>query len=398
MNESVAVLRAIYDELLHHGSRLTGTMSMSNGTISVLEGRATLRAVVHNDEGTHPSLAHGHVICDLDDDDSGHLDTCVVGINEDREQALASVGRSWVPLAAGPIFSHLLQRQVLGAGQFDDRNSLGLVDCHGYFGPGISRMMPDGSDLSCFEDDELPVFDFAAQMAPAGNVHLVKVTLQANGEHGWQRNIEVNGHGASHNDPVWTPAGSAPTQGIVTQTAVFQPSDPIAWNDQRQQLDSAIRGFVTAFKTVDNSDEAADAIRQQGVPDHIISRVERFAPIAIGRVLLVKLGATFSSQFIRISVDGNVEEDKLLMREPAFARATILARELSADTELVEAMKTLAQGGSEVQAIHDMLQSGSQPQDLELFPPIVPDAGTPQDVVSRAVEELRERWKSSREP
>lgn len=397
MNESVVVLRAIYDELAQHGSRLTGAMSMSNGTISVLEGRANLRAVVHHDHGTHASLAHGHVICDIDGDDSGHLDTCVVGINEDREQALASVGRSWVPLAAGPIFSHLLERQVLGAGRFGHENSLGIADCHGYFGPGISRMMPDDADLSAFEDDDMPVFEFAAQMAPAGNVHLVKVTLQANGEHGWQRNIEVNGHGASHNDPVWEPAGSAPAHGIVSQAAVFQPRDPQEWNQQRQQLDDAICGFVTAFKTVDNADDASDVIHQQGSPDDVISRVVRFAPIAIGRVLLAHLGTKFSNQFIRIAADGTVEAGKHLMREPTFARATMLARVLSTDADLVEPMKTLARNGSEVQAISDMLKSGSQPDDLELFPPIVPDAGTSQDVVTRAVEELQESWKSMRD-
>ncbi len=394
MQETATVLKAIFAELSQHGSRLTGTIAQSNGSISVLDGRAHLRVVVHHDKGSHPSLAHGHVVCHIDGDDTSELDTCVIGISEDRERALHSVAATWVPLAAGPIFSHLLNRQVLGAGQFSESNSLGLAGCKGYFGAGITQMMSSDADLAAFEEDSIPVFDYAMHMAPPGRVHLAKVTLQANGENGWTRNLEVNGHRATHVDADWSPAGNAPRHGIFTQTAVFTFPAADDWLAERQQLDDTIREYAKAFQTVDNSGDAAALILRKGTNEPTVNRVLRFAPIAIGRVLLSKLGANFSDRYVRIQSSGEIEEGLHLMREPAFARATMIARELSTDAEMIEPLKTLARENSEVQAITDMLQSGSRPEELQLMPPIIPDPGVSQDVLTTAVEELKTRWES----
>ena len=56
--------------------------------------------------------------------------------------------------------------------------------------------------------------------------------------------------------------------------------------------------------------------------------------------------------------------------------------------QLLEAVKNVALTSSEVNVINDALNAGSKPENLQLFPAVIPDPGTSDDAIQRAMEQL----------
>ena len=99
-------------------------------------------------------------------------------------------------------------------------------------------------------------------------------------------------------------------------------------------------------------------------------------------------GAKFSPDFVRIRQDASTQTLRL-MRQPAFARTTVLAPELLSG-QLVDAAKALALTSSEINVINCALHTGSKPQDLLLSPPMMLEQGVSRTAMEEAVRRLQQ--------
>lgn len=387
MKDEVAVLlQVIRDELEKQGPTVVGHLVLTDETLSILDGKAKLSAVIHDDPGAHPAVAHCHIIADTSVQ-GGSLDACVVGAHSDRREALADAGRTWVETVAAPFLSLMHARPVMEAAHFDGFEGWGVSGCHGFVGPIRARFFERPFDLAVFSD--APVFEYAAEMAPPGAVHLAKVTLQAIGNGGWNRTLDVDGHSASHEDHPWDIGLAAPSQGIASIFAVFHYGDQPASIKARQKTDEAIRRFVSAFQATGNPEKAANYLRDEGIEADLVHQVATLAPLAFGRMVVASIGASCAPDFIRVRRDGTVEQNVRLMHQPVFARSMALTREFM-NGEFLDAVKRLSLESPEVRVINDALLSGSKPSNLKVSSPIIPDPEVSANAVERAIGRLRD--------
>ena len=385
-SEASLVLKAIRDDLSNHPPDIVGPLTLNEELLSAFGGQLRLTAIVHHDPDAHASIGHAHVIAEIGvGSRAARLDACVVGIHTDRREALASSGRTWAGAVAGPIFSLLHAKPVLSADHFNGSEPWGIAGCHGFVGPLTSRFFERELDLSPLQDAAM--FDYADALAPAGVVHLAKVTLNATGE-GWSRTIEVDGHEAAHAEPSWNTGLPSASRGVLSQFAVFHYGDRPEAIEQRQRVDDAIRQFVTGFQETGDTDKAADLLEARGFDAALVHDVDCFVLVALGRVIFGNIGAKFSPDFMRINRDGSTQTLRL-MRQPIFARTTVLASELFSG-QLVNAAKSLALTSAEINAINSALNAGSNPRNLILSPPIMPDRGVSRSAMEMAITRLQQ--------
>jgi len=394
MNEPAHILQVIHDELARLDQEIVGELDLSEDSLTAMGGKLTLNAVVHHDEGLHSAIAHCHVTARVADEQTGHLDACLIGINPDRAAALADAAQYWINVVAGPIFSLLHERPVLGTTAFDGSESYGVSGCSGYVGPKCARMLAEADDMKLLDDT--PSFDFAAEMAPPGIVHLTKVTLEASGEAGWNRTLEVDGHSATHVDRPWPAVEQAPAQGIVSQFAVFHYADQTQKVDERKQVDDTIRRYVAMVGTSGDTNNPIDTMLNEGVPAELLDQIATYAPLAFGRAALNSIGATFSPTYVQLKQDGTTTDGLQLMHQPVFARSIILSQEFMSSAETIEGFKLIALSSSEVVTINNAMNEGSKPEDLALLPPIIPDHGVSDETIQRTMKELIEKIESQR--
>lgn len=387
MNETAVVLRAIRDELEKQSQETVGNLDLTGETLSVLNGAVKLRAAVPADPDAHPAVAHCHVVADLADRKAS-LDACVTGIHPDRREGLVDAAHSWVETVASPVLSLLHARPVMGAAHFDGSEGQGVAGCHGFVGPMRARFFTRPFGLDGFSD--VAVFDYAAELAPPGIVHLAKVTLEATANGRWNRNLEIDGHVASYADRPWNVEIAAPSRCVASQFAVFHYADQPQFIETRQRTDDAIRRFVSAFQRTDVPEKAAEMLLAEGVDPVLAHRVAAFVPLALGRVVLSPLCASFAPDFVRITRDGTAKAGAKLMHEPVFAR-TITVSHAFMESGLLESVKKIALASPELHSINNALHAGSKPENLKLLPPIIPDPGTGKDAVEQAMEQLRHR-------
>jgi hypothetical protein len=391
MNEADVLLRMLSEELGEESPEIVGRLELTGEGLSVMDGRANLSVVIRDDPGAHPALVHCHVMTQLGEEHSGLLDACIVGIDQRREEGLRDAARSWKQLVGGPIFSLMHARAVMGAEHFDGSQSVGASGCHGFVGPLGTRML-NKKGLDATASLDAPMFDYAAEIAPPGIVHLAKVTLQADGNGAWNRNLEIDGHLAAHADTPWKRGPAAPADGMATRFAVFHYADQPERIEDRRDLDSSIRRFVAAFQKVDDSDSAAEVLKNAGVEDELVNRVVAFAPLAFAHVIFATLRNSFPDEYILVRRDGTLLEGLQLMQEPAFARAMMLSQELSG-SETLEALKKVACTSSLVHAINNAALRGSKPEDLIMTPPVVFYPGASEEVVNKIEQMLAARLK-----
>jgi hypothetical protein len=391
MDETSIVLAELLGELSKSDRADVGTLELKGASLSALDGNVNLSANVRTDAAAHPSIAHCHIVARLGTETSGKLDACVIGIDADRKAALKAAAAGWVEIVAGPIFSMAHARPVMGAEHFDGTDVTGVTGSHGFVGPMRSRMVDGTFDFDSLA--EVAVFDYAAEMAPPGLVHLAKVTLNA-GANGWNRSIEVDGHAACHSDPSWDALPISRSQGIVTQFAVFHYADQPDAIAKRQQVDDAIWQYVSAFARTADTWKAAELLASEGIDKELVHRIYTLSPLAFGRVVLHGIGVDYSPYYTRIKSDGSLQKQLHLMREPVFARSMALSQAIMSG-ELLEAFKELATTSAEFDAINNALHAGSNPKDLKLSPSLIPDHDTSNQAVAQAVEQLQNQSKKA---
>jgi hypothetical protein len=116
----------------------------------------------------------------------------------------------WISCVAGPIKSLLDKKPVCMSSQAGvaggdpskgySRGNYGLPGLRAYVGPSFARGFHDES-VQMMLDDTKPWFRFASESAAPRRIHLAKVTIASNGEKGWSRYLEIDGHEVSHHDP-----------------------------------------------------------------------------------------------------------------------------------------------------------------------------------------------------
>jgi hypothetical protein len=218
--EESTLLGLIRDELGKAAGGPAGKVRVEDGELVACDGAMRLRVALVRSEGTHPAIAHAHVITQIGRGPVAVLDACVVGINNERNLALADAARVWVGLAAAPILSLLHARTVLGADHFTGGEKWGVPGYHGFVGPaGVRRFGEDSIDPNAFA--EAPLFSGTAELTPGGTVHLVKATLEAT-DGRWRRTLEIDGHTASHTDENWPFDVPVPASAVIcTRFAVY---------------------------------------------------------------------------------------------------------------------------------------------------------------------------------
>jgi len=385
MNEAALVLQSIHDELAERSPEETGRLALADDALALLDLETKLTVVVEHDPDSHPAIAHCHVVAAIADE-RGRLDACVVGIDPARAKGLRDAATTWIETVAPPLLSLLRARPVMGAAHFDGSQPWGVAGCHGFVGPLRARLFEREFTL----DENARAFDYAAEMAPPGIVHLAKVTLEAAGKHGWKRNLEVDGHAASHVEQPWDAGTAAPAQGIASQFAIFHYGDQPDRIEARQRVDDAIRRFVAASGTASGPEEAATMLKSEGIDGDLVNRAITFVPLAFGRVIFGSLGPSFPPHYMRIRRDGVVEEGLKLMHEPVFARSMALCSQFM-EGGFLEAVKRISVTGPELNAINKALCAGSKPNDLTLSPSIVIEPGVDDAALERALNRLHER-------
>jgi hypothetical protein len=387
MDESTVVLKLLHASLQNEDPDVIGDMELVSDGLIVLNGRLTLTAEVQQDPGVHPSLAHCHVVAETDDPElAGRLDACIVGVNDDREQALANAVESWMTTVAGPVLSLAHGHEVLGAVQFDGSQDFGVPGCHGFVGPMLGRMFDAGFDLSVFQERGL--FDGADAMAPPGLAHLSKVTLQAVPGADWRRNLEVDGHLAAHSDLLKNSADVAASQGIVSQFAVFHFADQPRWIDTRKTVDHAIQRFIEIFAETKDIRQALEVLTSEGVEPSLAHVINSFTTLAFGRAIFAHSGVKFSQDYSLIKRNGEIEEEHPLIREAIFARSLMLCHQVLS-TDLCEAAKALSLQSPELDAINRGANAGHQLNTMELLPPIVSEFGTSRETLETAIQKIQ---------
>jgi len=385
MSEDQLVVDAIHDRLSQLPVALVSPMLRDRDVVELLGGQIELRVEIRHDEGSHPAIAHAHVLVTLNrprDAEPLALDACVVAVHPDRARGLAGVGHNFCDLVAGPVLSLVLGRPVLGAVAFDGASPGGIAGHHGFLGPLLVRGLADGQP-DPFED--VPAFDHAEALAPPGLVHIAKVVLDVRDDQRIRRTLEVDGHAASHVDPTWGGDRTAPANIVGLRFAVFEPHDPHLPRRHRA-LDQAIAAFVEHFRATRDRDAAADRLASSGVDPALVHEIRLFVPAAHAR-LVYGDELPLSRTFTRVRADGWTDEDLPFLGERTFARALVLATQrLDRDGEALS--RAIGQASSEVAAIDHARQQGADLGSLRPLAPLVPDPDVPVEVLERVAQRL----------
>jgi hypothetical protein len=370
----------------------------------------TLRAEVEEGgPGGDGKVVHAHVLTTLHDYDDEALDACLIGMGGDRAAALGEAALIWITGVAGPIKSFIDNKPVCmtcQAGVADgdpsqgySRGDYGLPGLRAYVGPSFSRGFSD-ERVSSALDDTKPWFRFAAEAAAPRRVHLAKATILSKGKEGWSRQLEIDGHDVSHQDPDWPAGVPGPAFGYLTRFAVFEFPRNSAEVRRRAELERTIRYFAENFGRNESVDHLMEAMIRQGFDPDLVHETESVSTIAFGRMLFEGHGVQYSPTVIRARRDGRIETDVPLMSLPAYSRARALAVRLR-DTLPPHEFQALCLYNAESNAILKAMEAAGEKVDLtqmKMYPCIVPDRGVSDETVNAAIDTLKSMIELNRPP
>lgn len=412
MSDTELLLERIEEGLASHGGDLGGWTRREEGRLHLFDGRVSLVAQLA-DEQPHEMAVHTHLLATLHDHDDEVLDACVMGFGNDRPTALSEAAVVWITCVAGPIKSFLDGRPVCmtcqaGAPSGDPKQGYssgdyGLPGLQAYVGPALCRLFND-ERVQAALDDSKPWFRYARESAAPRRVHLAKATILANGNQGWERDLEIDGHELSYHEINWPAGIASPQAGYVTRFAVFAFPQDSAELVERAELERTIRHFALNYARFASVDELMTKMVEQGFDPELVHEVESLSTIAFGRVFFEGSGVNYSPTIIRALRTGEIETDVPLMTLPAFTRARALAPEL-ADTLPREGFEALCLYNAESHAIVQAMEPQGTKLDLRglrMFPSVVPDRGVSDETMVAAMAKLQalidERRKQVKKP
>lgn len=394
MSDSECLLELIENGIVEHGGDLGGWTRRGDDTLQLFDGRVTLRAEL-KDAPSSDAAVHIHVLTTLHEHDDEVLDACLVGMGEDRQGALGQAAVIWITGVAGPIRSFIDNRPVCmtcqagvhgaNASEGYSESDYGLSGLRAYVGPAISRAFGDQQVPAI--DATKPWFRFAAESAAPRRVHLTKACIVSKGKDGWRRELEIDGHDVSYQDPDWPAGVRGPEFGYVTRFAVFEFPRNSTEIRLRAELERTIRYFAENFARHDSVDRLMEDMVRQGFDPDLVHETESIATIAFGRNLFEPHGVHYPMTVIRVRRDGRVEADVPLMSIPAYSRARALAVQLR-QTMPSDDFQKLCLYTAESNAILQAMESVGDKLDLTqmtMYPSVVPDQGVSNETMDAAL-------------
>ena len=413
MSDSGQLLDLIEKAVVEHGGALGGWTRRADDTLQLFDGRVTLRAELR-DAGPSEAFGavHAHIFTTLHEHDDEVLDACVMGIGTDRNTALGQAAAVWLTSVAGPIRSFLdnkpvcmtCQAGVEGGNSAEGyaQGDYGLPGLRAYVGPSFSRGFENETGLSSL-DDTKPWFRFAAESAAPRRVHLAKATIVGDEKEGWRRELEIDGHDVSHQDPNWPAGIPCPGFGYLTRFAVFEFPRNSTEIARRAELERTIHHFAKNYSKSGSIDRLMQEMASQGFDPDLVHETESISTIAFGRTLFEPLGVQYSSTIIRARRDGRIETDVPLMSIPAYSRARALSAQLR-ETMPQQEFQSLCLYNAESNAIVQALEAAgdkADPSQLKMYPCVVPDRGVTSETMNAAMallEDLVERNRPKKKP
>jgi hypothetical protein len=408
MSDSDRLLDEIEKGVVAHGGDLGGWTRRFDETLQLFDGRVTLRAKL---EGAGPAAGdravHAHVFTTLHEHEDEVLDACVFGMGQDRKAALGEAALIWITGVAGPIKSFLDNKPVCmtcqaGVASGDiakgySQGDYGLPGLRAYVGPSFSRGFDDKRVQSALNDTK-PWFRFAAESAAPRRVHLAKATIVSKGKDGWRRELEIDGHEVSHQDPDWPAGVPGPDFGYLTRFAVFEFPRNSTEITRRAELERTIRYFAENYTKFNSVDRLMEEMVGKGFDPDLVHETESIATIAFGRTLFEQHGVQYSWTIIRARRDGQIQADVPLMSIPAYSRARALAVRLR-ETMPPNDFQALCLYNAESNAILKARESAGDKLDLSkmtMYPCVVPDRGVSNQTMDAALAKLHELVEGNR--
>ncbi len=409
MADTNRLLELIEDGIVEHGGDLGGWTRREDERLQLFDGRVSLHARLHESEDAPDGIVHTHVFATLHEHDDEVLDACVMGMADDCDAALAQAAMIWITCVAGPIRSFIDGQPVcmtcqagVDGGEATEGYSpgdYGLPGLRAFVGPTFARNMDEHLVESVVSDSK-PWFRYAAESAAPRRVHLAKATVISEGSDGWRRELEIDGHDVSHQDPSWPAGVTGPDFGYLTRFAVFEFPRNSAEIARRAELERTIRWFAEHYAGYESTDELMQAMIEDGFDAELVHETEAISTIAFGRFYLEHNGIQYASTVIRARDDGRIETDVPLMSIPAYTRARALAGQL-ADTMPEDDFRDLCLYNAESHAILQAVEAHGDDLDLSqvtMFPCVVPDANVSQQTMDAAMAALQELIESQDTP
>jgi hypothetical protein len=155
----------------------------------------------------------------------------------------------------------------------------------------------------------------------------------------------------------------------------------------------AVRRAVRAFAANIDGDVrgVTAALEQDGFSEERAADLVVFVPLAVGRVLLGRMGAgIMRDEYSRIDAQGQERFRGKLLDEPIYREALAAFSEVAAQGE--ETLKAVLGRSPEVLAANKMLHAGSRPENLYFsYPVLVWREGMPESPMSPQNQGMRER-------
>jgi hypothetical protein len=218
-------------------------------------------------------------------------------------------------------------------------------------------------------------------------VHLAKATVVSKGKDGWRRELEIDGHDVSYQDPDWPAGMRGPDFGYLTRFAVFEFPRNSTEIPRRAELERTIRYFAENFAKYDAVERLMQEMASQGFDPDLVHETESIATIAFSRTFFEPHGVQYASTVIRARRDGRVQADVPLMSIPAYARARALAVQLR-ETMPKDHFQALCLYNAESNAILKALNAAGDKLDLtqmKMYPCVVPDRGVSDQTMNAAI-------------
>lgn len=383
-DEAGLVLDTIEDGIVSHGGDLGGWTKRDDDRLLLFDGRATLTCKVHPPSESAVG-AHVHVVTTLADYPDDPLDACVMGLDDNREQALKQSAVRWVATIAGSIKSFLDDKPLCTAAPAEGNYGL-PPELKAYVSPGLSIGMNGEMSAEAMRA-ELPWFEFFTAGCGPRRLHLAKTVVLCNiGQvKGWSREMELDGHGVSVKSRHWPADVPNDAAGYTTRFVVVETPDE-QFIQSRQALDDAIEAWLRRYHEFHDADKLIDALARDGHDRAVLEDIEKFGTIAFSRTVFGPLGIDYPETFVRVRGD-DIETDVPLAAQPAFNRGLAAFARL---TQIVpwEHLQAAAMYNAESNVINQVADQVGKDFDfstLKLKPSVVPDRNATNAAIDRAV-------------
>lgn len=301
------LLRRLHEKLSAAPSEAVGKVALEGGRLTAHDGE--LRFAVDFPEDppdTAVQVVHAHVTVGFANG-ADPFTACIVTLSGNEKEPYEQTAERWLALAAPPIFSHFLNREVLGAKRFAKHDAWGVPGGMGFVGPlGATTASADEESL-LRQLSSQPLFLNALELAGLRGTHMAKATFSCFGG-GWKRALEMDDHLAAIPDSSWPPpfpgvegrcGEKAPAGTVAICFSVFSRRPETAPDSPMETVDQAVAWLSPELDCINqalwNESDPADLIvlpplvETPGIDENIRRRAIRKINAANVRALRSKV-------------------------------------------------------------------------------------------------------------